>query len=167
MKQLLTLCLPCQKDAVLLGMKKRGFGVGRWNGFGGKVASNETVTEAALRELKEEVDIVPTEFKKVGFLEFTFADSEKVLEVHIYKINAFSGTPKESEEMKPAWFKTSEIPFKQMWSDDEFWLPHLLSGDSFKGKFHFDKPADEKHPAKILHHELEILENMTPKDLSA
>ena len=34
---------------VLLGMKKRGFGVGRWNGFGGKVHSDETVLEGAKR----------------------------------------------------------------------------------------------------------------------
>jgi hypothetical protein len=26
-----------QNENVLLGMKKRGFGQGRWNGFGGKV----------------------------------------------------------------------------------------------------------------------------------
>jgi len=30
-------------------MKKRGFGVGRWNGFGGKVEANETIDEAAKR----------------------------------------------------------------------------------------------------------------------
>ena len=34
---------------VLLGMKKRGFGVGRWNGFGGKVDADETILEAAKR----------------------------------------------------------------------------------------------------------------------
>ena len=33
----------------LLGMKKRGFGVGRWNGFGGKVEPGETVVQGALR----------------------------------------------------------------------------------------------------------------------
>lgn len=32
---------------VLLGMKKRGFGAGKWNGFGGKVQPGETIEEAA------------------------------------------------------------------------------------------------------------------------
>ncbi|CAN0505072.1 unnamed protein product, partial [Ectocarpus sp. 12 AP-2014] len=32
---------------ILLGMKKRGFGEGKWNGFGGKVESGESVEEAA------------------------------------------------------------------------------------------------------------------------
>ena len=35
-------------------MKKRGFGVGKWNGFGGKVEAGETVVEAAAREVTEE-----------------------------------------------------------------------------------------------------------------
>lgn len=34
---------------VLLGMKKRGFGAGKWNGFGGKVQPGETIEEAARR----------------------------------------------------------------------------------------------------------------------
>lgn len=42
---------------VLLGMKKRGFGKGKWNGFGGKVEQGETMVESAVRELKEEAGI--------------------------------------------------------------------------------------------------------------
>jgi len=43
---------------VCLAMKKRGFGMGRWNGVGGKVDSlKETVEEAAKRETKEEIDV--------------------------------------------------------------------------------------------------------------
>eukprot|EP00051_Salpingoeca_urceolata_P006046 m.80347 g.80347 ORF g.80347 m.80347 type:complete len:91 (+) comp14659_c1_seq3:1046-1318(+) len=38
---------------VLLGLKKRGFGQGKLNGFGGKVEAGETVAEAAARELEE------------------------------------------------------------------------------------------------------------------
>ena len=47
--KLLTLVLVCNADKVLLGMKKRGFGEGRWNGFGGKVETGETIPEAAVR----------------------------------------------------------------------------------------------------------------------
>lgn len=42
------------KDQILLGMKKRGFGMGKWNGFGGKVEPGETIEEGALREMAEE-----------------------------------------------------------------------------------------------------------------
>ena len=47
--KLLTLVLVVQPGRVLLGMKKRGFGVGKWNGFGGKVQPGESIEEAARR----------------------------------------------------------------------------------------------------------------------
>ena len=53
-RKVLTLVLLREGTKVLLGMKKRGFGVGKWNGFGGKVEAGETVVEAAAREVNEE-----------------------------------------------------------------------------------------------------------------
>ena len=53
-RKVLTLVLLREDNRVLLGMKKRGFGVGKWNGFGGKLEPGETVLEAAAREVKEE-----------------------------------------------------------------------------------------------------------------
>ncbi|XP_032115703.1 7,8-dihydro-8-oxoguanine triphosphatase isoform X1 [Sapajus apella] len=47
--RLYTLVLVLQPQRVLLGMKKRGFGAGRWNGFGGKVQEGETIEEGAKR----------------------------------------------------------------------------------------------------------------------
>ncbi len=40
-------------DEVLLAMKKRGLGTGKWNGPGGKVKGKETPEEAAIRETEE------------------------------------------------------------------------------------------------------------------
>ena len=53
-KKVLTLVLLREGDRVLLGMKKRGFGAGKWNGFGGKLEPGESVVEAAAREVREE-----------------------------------------------------------------------------------------------------------------
>ena len=53
-RKVLTLVFLRDATRVLLGMKKRGFGVGKWNGFGGKVEPGETVVEAAAREVTEE-----------------------------------------------------------------------------------------------------------------
>lgn len=47
--KLLTLAFVTKPGQILLGMKKKGFGVGRWNGFGGKVERGETIEEAAKR----------------------------------------------------------------------------------------------------------------------
>ena len=40
-----------------LTQKKRGFGIGKYNGFGGKVEAGETTREAASRELLEESNL--------------------------------------------------------------------------------------------------------------
>jgi 8-oxo-dGTP pyrophosphatase MutT (NUDIX family) len=40
-------------------MKKRGFGNGKYNGFGGKVENGETIQQAAIRETIEESGLTP------------------------------------------------------------------------------------------------------------
>lgn len=138
-KKILTLCLVHQHPKILLGMKKRGFGAGRWNGFGGKLNPGETVEQAALREFKEEADIEVRNIEKVGLIDFSFEGNPEILEVHIFRAGEFSGEPKESEEMKPQWFDTAEIPFDKMWPDDKHWFPLFLAGKKFTGKFLFGK----------------------------
>lgn len=44
-----TLVMIRNGNQFLLGLKKRGFGVGKWNGFGGKVDQNESIEDAAHR----------------------------------------------------------------------------------------------------------------------
>ena len=60
----MTLYIITRDERVLLGMKKRGFGEGRWNGFGGKLHEGETCEEAALRELEEESGLKATSMEK-------------------------------------------------------------------------------------------------------
>ena len=140
MKKLLTLCIIHQENRVLLGMKKRGFGVGRWNGFGGKVNEREDIEAAAQRELKEEAGIEMGDDKEeVGVLEFEFQGDPEILQVHIFRATQFTGEPMETEEMQPQWFAVNEIPFDLMWPDDRYWLPLLFSRKKFTGKFLFGK----------------------------
>ena len=160
MRQLLTLCLPFSDDQILLGMKKRGFGEGRFNGFGGKVNEGESLDAAAKRELEEECGLVANSLRPAGILEFTFVDEEKTLEVHIFAVEDYDGEPKETEEMSPQWFSINNIPFTRMWADDQYWFPPLLAGQKFKGYFHFDRPADPKHPGEILNYELRIVDQL-------
>ncbi len=139
----MTLCLVVQDEKVLLGYKKRGFGEGWWNGFGGKVEAHESIETAVLREVEEEAGIQLSEVNKKGLLEFTFSDRPgEILEGHIYRGEGVLGEPRESEEMSPQWFRVHEIPYDYMWPADRFWLPALLDGKAFKGKIHFDERKD-------------------------
>lgn len=153
-KKLLTLCIVSENNKVLLGMKKRRFGAGLWNGFGGKVEKGENIDDSIKRELEEEAGIKALEISKRGILDFEFKDNPKVLEVHIYSILKYEGEPKETEEMKPEWFGVGEIPFDKMWPSDVFWLPLFLDNKKFKGRFLFDRPSGEDYFSKIIEKEL-------------
>ncbi|HUB93251.1 MAG TPA: 8-oxo-dGTP diphosphatase [Verrucomicrobiae bacterium] len=119
-------------NTILLAMKKRGFGVDKWNGAGGKVEPNETYEQAAIRECEEELGVTPYNLKKLGELHFfDLPDTEHYC--HVYVTVDWKGNPHETEEMRPQWFHTSDIPFDQMWPDDKFWMPLLLAGKYFKG----------------------------------
>lgn len=138
-KKLLTLCLIQKDERLLLGMKKRGFGKGRWNGFGGKVNSNESIDLAAKRELKEETGIIAQDMEKFGILDFKFPNNPEIWQMHIFKVQKFKGEPQESEEMRPQWFHVKDIPFEQMWPDDKYWIPLFLREKKFQGAFLFDE----------------------------
>ena len=72
--KVLTLLMIVRDGRVLLGLKKRGFGEGFLNGFGGKVEPGETVDEAALRELREEAGISALDATRRGVLTFVYDD---------------------------------------------------------------------------------------------
>ncbi|MDO8601079.1 MAG: 8-oxo-dGTP diphosphatase, partial [bacterium] len=114
----LTLCIIQKGDEVLLGMKKRGFGMGKYNGFGGKVEVGESIEDAAKRELFEEAGVTANNLEKLGVLDFSWQNKPNdILQVHIFKTTDFSGEPVEGEEMKPQWFLIKDIPYEKMWAD--------------------------------------------------
>jgi 8-oxo-dGTP diphosphatase/2-hydroxy-dATP diphosphatase len=137
MKKLLTLVIVHQENRVLLGMKKRGFGAGKWNGFGGKLHEGESLDAAAKRETLEEAMIEVTDLEKVGVLEFEFVGNSEILETHLYRATEFIGEPSETEEMRPQWFDADKIPFESMWADDPYWYDLFLAGKKFTAKFLF------------------------------
>jgi 8-oxo-dGTP diphosphatase len=138
-----TLCIPVRGDPpreVLLGFKKAGFGAGKYTGFGGKVELDETVIQAAIREMAEETGIQVSEqdMQPVGRLLFSFpAKPEWSQSVHLFLARTWEGAPQESREMIPTWFSVDEIPFERMWQDGAHWLPRILAGERIQAFFTF------------------------------
>lgn len=138
-----TLCFILRERSpreVLLGVKKRGFGVGKLNGFGGKIHPGESAREAAAREVAEEshVAIRPESLRPAGAVTFYFPYEPSFDHyVRIFTVIEWTGSPTETEEMEPHWFPIDRIPFHRMWADDPHWLPLVLAGRSIDAAFTF------------------------------
>jgi 8-oxo-dGTP diphosphatase len=125
----------------LLGLKKRGFGEGKFGGFGGKIEPGESPALAAARELYEEsgVQVAAADLVYAAHLTFEFpARQAWDIIVHAFVARRWRGEAAESEEMRPAWFPVESIPYHRMWDDARFWLPPVLSGERLRGHFVFN-----------------------------
>jgi 8-oxo-dGTP diphosphatase len=132
-----TLCFVVQGPNVLMIRKKRGLGAGKINGVGGKFEAEETAEDCVVREAQEELGITPTDPVKRGELHFQFLDGLKLF-CTVFVATRFLGTPCETSEAIPLWFKLDEIPYHEMWEDDILWLRQVLEGRSVRGFFKFD-----------------------------
>jgi 8-oxo-dGTP diphosphatase / 2-hydroxy-dATP diphosphatase len=149
--KLVTILFLKKDNRILLAMKKRGFGAGKWNGVGGKVEAGESITAGAIRECTEEIGVVPHNPQLVGVLQFLEpADPEFHHNCHIFVAESWEDEPSESEEMRPQWFDITAIPYAEMWADDILWLPLLLEGKYFTGTVRF---ADDQ----VLDHHINVV----------
>ncbi len=134
-----TLLFLRRNHEILLAMKKRGHGIGKWNGVGGKVATDESIEAATIRECQEEIGVTPLDFQKVAELEFSVPSRDSHHYTHVYMAQSWQGEPTEREEMAPRWFDIEAIPYAKMWSDDRLWLPKILAGEKLSAYFLFDE----------------------------
>jgi adenylosuccinate synthase len=136
-----TLCLLKRDNKILLAKKKRGFGEGKYNGVGGKIKSGETPLDAMLRETKEEILVTPTNYEKVGIIQFDefYKEQKERVVMHVFVATKWDGEPAESDETKPEWFDIRNIPYDRMFPDDTYWLPYILDGKKIRAYFEFDE----------------------------
>ncbi len=136
---------------ILIAMKKRGFGVGKWNGCGGKLHAGESIEQAAVRELKEEIGVTVAEqdLQKVAECTFHYPTEDVDVAAHVFTAQKWAGEPAETEEMSPRWFSLVQIPYREMWADDIFWLPEVLTGKKVHAEFWFNEDDET-----IAHHEV-------------
>jgi 8-oxo-dGTP diphosphatase len=116
----------------LLGLKKTGFGAGKWVGLGGHVEYGEKPEAAAVREVWEESGLfVPADsLQRMASIEFKFPvrpSWDQTAEVFVTSV--YEGEAKESDEIAPRWFGEHELPLSLMWDDAKYWLPLVLAGE--------------------------------------
>ena len=132
-----TLLFVLHDGQVLLIHKKKGLGAGKINGPGGRLDPGETPLQAAIREVQEELRVTPTGVKKAGELSFQFTDGFSI-HGYVFTATGCEGTPTETNEAIPLWTPVDRIPYDRMWADDRIWIPLMLQGRPFAGRFLFD-----------------------------
>lgn len=138
----LSLMILKRDNKICLGIKKRGFGVGKLTEPGGKVEENETPLAAAIRETAEEVGVKIKSAHSAGTVIFRdlFYKGEPETDItHIFISDDFSGEITETDELEPDWYDINNLPFARMWSDAEHWIPEVLRGNIVDAYFRYGK----------------------------
>lgn len=149
-----TECFLIKEDSVLLGFKKRGFGAGKLLGPGGKVNEGESSEECIVRETEEEIAVKIKSMRRVGSINFFYFEAGKATNqnVDFYLVDDWEDEPKETDEMKPVWYRKDQLPFEQMPASNSLFIPHLLDGTLVSGSLIFDEEM------KLVSNQLIIVE---------
>lgn len=151
---LATLLFVRQDGRVLLMEKQRGLGKGLVNAPGGRVDPGETPRQAALREVEEELCVRPHEAVWCGEHRFQFRDGYSMW-VHVYQSRGAAGEATQTPEAIPLWTDEDAIPYERMWADDAYWIPLMLAGERFSGRWIFDGK-------RMVDHTLDLLDSDAP-----
>ena len=131
-----TLVFILQGSQVLLIHKKTGLGQGKVNAPGGKREEGESFLECAHRELHEEVGLTTPSLVECAHLRFLMSDHPDI-ECKVFLTRDYQGQPQSTREAHPFWCSIDQIPWDQMWQDDQLWLPLVLQGQYVDAFFSF------------------------------
>jgi len=143
-----TLVFVVKDGEVLLIRKKRGLGAGKINAPGGRVEPGESPVEGAVREVQEELHVTPLDLTYSGENRFQFVDGYSI-HVHVFKATDYEGDPTETDEAIPLWTRVDELPYDEMWEDDRLWIPLVLKGVAFSGRYLFDGDTMLDHDVEV------------------
>lgn len=145
MAKISTLVFPLKDDHVYLSRKKRGFGEGFLNGYGGRGNPGEHLEQTVVRELEEEagIQVAFEELEEVAIVNF-YRGEELLYECHVYFLREWNGDFIESDEMAyPEKYLREQLPYENMWKGDLVWIPLIIKGEKIKANMYYTPDMKE------------------------
>lgn len=139
---------PDQKKVLLVHRNARRDDqhLGKYNGLGGKMHSDEDVVSCMHREIREESALRCEEMQLRGTINWTgFGPNGEDWLGFVFLITKFSGElMSRNNEGELAWHLLSDMDALPMWEGDRFFLPLVFDGDP--RMFHGYMPYDGGRP---------------------
>jgi 8-oxo-dGTP diphosphatase len=116
--------------------------LGKYNGLGGKMESNEDVQTCITREIKEEAGINCTEITMRGTINWTgFGPKGEDWLCFVFRIDAYTGTSfKKNIEGNLEWVELDNLMSLPLWEGDKHFIPLVFDEDPCP--FHGYMPYD-------------------------
>ena len=88
---------------------------GCWEFPGGKIEPGEAPVDALIRELREEVNVVPTAYRPlIDVFYDSGSERSRALSIKTWHVSSFSGEPLGAEDQEVSWFRRDEIEALEM-----------------------------------------------------
>ncbi len=116
-----------------------------WGGLcfpGGHIEPNESIVQAAIREVQEETGLTVSDLRLCGVKQFPISGGRYL--VFFYKTHSFSGTLRDSEEGRVLWLRREELPNYAMCSD-LFQMLRLFDEDALSEMRYYQVSDQWKH----------------------
>ena len=86
------------------------------------------------RELQEERGLMADQKSHhwQGCLMYIYDTKAKAMEENVVDLDLWKGEPRETKEMKLAWYAHQATPLDDMWADDAYWLLQYVDGQMAK-----------------------------------
>lgn len=136
-----TLCFLLRGEEVCQALKKRGFGAGKLNAYGGRFKQGESAVACALRETFEEsgARVYKKGLKQVAIVR-TYFGHVPAWELHVFMARKWKGEPRETVEMgKPRWSPRNYLPEDEMLSIGRYWVPRAVMELPFEAEIYLSK----------------------------
>ncbi len=121
------ICFLEKEERYLLALVEYAETNRKWNGVGGFINEDESITDAVVRHMQEQLSVV-IEKKDLNYRARIIEHNDLIL--HIFFVDKWTGQLKtvESSIKQIQWFTSNQIPYDAMWPDNTYWLPEILSG---------------------------------------